>query len=34
VVTALTLTAATVLASFLPAIRAMRIQPVAALRYE
>jgi predicted permease len=34
VVTALTLTAATVLASFLPAIRAMRIQPVTALRYE
>ncbi len=34
VVTAATLTAATVLASFLPALRAMRIEPVKALRYE
>ncbi len=34
VVTAVTLTAATVLASFLPALRAMRIEPVTALRYE
>lgn len=34
VVTAAMLTAATVLASFLPALRAMRIEPVKALRYE
>lgn len=34
VATAAVLTAATVIASFLPALRAMRIEPVQALRYE